>query len=69
MEITLYFADQLAPSGELFRAVQRGVVDADQSDDESTGSPVDVAVFCGYFPFATRYSLDLLALFPHWGQN
>ncbi len=69
MEIALYFADQLAPGGELFRAVQRGVVDAVQSDDESMGSPVDVAVFGGYFPFATRYGLDVPALFHQWGLN
>ena len=69
MEIELFFADQLAPSGELFRAVQRGVVDAAQPDEESMGSPVDVAVFGGYFPFATRYSLDVPALFHGWGLN
>ena len=69
MEIALYFADQLVPGGELFRTVQRGVVDAAQSDDESMGSPVDVAVFGGYFPFATRYGLDVPALFHQWGLN
>ena len=63
MEIELYFADQLVPQGELFRAVQHGTLDAVQSDDDSMGSPADVAVFGGYFPFATRYTLDVPALF------
>ena len=63
MEIELYFADQLVPQGELFRAVQQGTLDAAQSDDDSMGSPADVAVFGAYFPFATRYSLDVPALF------
>ncbi|HEU0223264.1 MAG TPA: C4-dicarboxylate ABC transporter, partial [Paracoccaceae bacterium] len=31
--------------------------------------PVDVATFGGYFPFATRYSLDVPALFHDWGLN
>jgi TRAP-type mannitol/chloroaromatic compound transport system substrate-binding protein len=30
-------------------------------------SPVDIAVFGGYFPFATRYSLDVAALFHYYG--
>ena len=67
MEIDLYFADQLAPTGELFRAMQRGAVDAVQSDDDSIAAPVDVSVFGGYFPFACRYSLDVPALFHRWG--
>ena len=67
MEIALYLADQLAPTGELFRAMRSGAVDAAQSDDESIGSPADVAVFGGYFPFACRHSLDVPALFHQWG--
>ncbi len=67
MEIELYFADQLVPTGELFRAMQRGTIDAVQSDDDSIAAPVDVAVFGGYFPFATRYSLDVPVLFNEWG--
>ena len=63
MEIELYFADQLVPTGELFRAMQNGTIDAVQSDDDSMAAPVDVRVFGGYFPFATRYSLDVPALF------
>ena len=43
MEIELYFSDQLVPQGELFRAVQQGTLDAVQSDDDSMGSPADVA--------------------------
>ncbi|WP_339490450.1 TRAP transporter substrate-binding protein DctP [Pseudomonas sp. EL_65y_Pfl2_R95] len=67
MEIQLYFADQLVPTGELFRAMQRGTIDAVQSDDDSIAAPVDVAVFGGYFPFATRYSLDVPVLFEQYG--
>jgi TRAP-type mannitol/chloroaromatic compound transport system substrate-binding protein len=67
MVIDLYFADQLVPTGELFRAMQQGTIDAVQSDDDSIAAPVDVAVFGGYFPFATRYSLDVPALFHRYG--
>ena len=69
MVIELYTADQLVPTGELFRALQKGTVDAVQSDDDSIAAPVDVSVFGGYFPFATRYSLDVPALFNKWGLN
>jgi TRAP-type mannitol/chloroaromatic compound transport system substrate-binding protein len=57
------------PQGELFRAVQSGTIDAAQSDDDSMASPVDVAVFGAYFPFASRYSLDVPALFNWHGLN
>ena len=67
MEIELYFADQLVPTGELFRAMQRGTIDAVQSDDDSIAAPVDISVFGGYFPFATRYSLDVPVLFNEYG--
>ena len=67
MEIELYFADQLAPTGDLLRALQKGTVDAVQADDDSVAAPVDISVFGGYFPFACRYSLDVPALFHHWG--
>jgi TRAP-type mannitol/chloroaromatic compound transport system substrate-binding protein len=69
MVIELYFADQLVPTGELFRAMQAGTIDAVQSDDDSIAAPVDVAVFGGYFPFATRYSLDVPTLFHRYGLN
>ena len=59
MEIELYYADQLVPTDELFRAMQSGTLDAVQSDDATMASPVDISVFGGYFPFATRYSLDV----------
>ena len=67
MEIELYFADQLVPTGELFRAMQRGTIDAVQSDDDSMASPTDVTVFGGYFPFGSRYSLDVPVLFNQYG--
>lgn len=67
MEIELYFADQLVPTGELFRALQKGTIDAVQSDDDSIASPVDISVFGGYFPFASRYGLDVPTLFNHYG--
>jgi TRAP-type mannitol/chloroaromatic compound transport system substrate-binding protein len=69
MEIELYYADQLVPTGELFRAMQRGTIDAVQSDDDSIAAPVDVSVFGGYFPFASRYSLDIPVLFNEYGLN
>jgi TRAP-type mannitol/chloroaromatic compound transport system substrate-binding protein len=65
MVIELYHADQLVPHGELFRALQRGTIDAVQSDDDSIAAPVDVSVFGAYFPFASRYGLDVPALW-HW---
>ena len=67
MVIELYTADQLVPTGELFRAMQKGTIDAVQSDDDSMSAPVDVRVFGGYFPFATRYSLDVPVLFHQYG--
>ena len=69
MEIELFFADQLVPTGELFRAMQNGTIDAVQSDDDSIAAPVDVSVFGGYFPFACRYSLDVPVLFNQYGLN
>jgi len=69
MEIELYFADQLVPTSELFRAMQKGTIDAVQSDDDSIAAPVDVSVFGGYFPFACRYSLDVPVLFEQYGLN
>ena len=50
MEIELFYADQLVPTDELFRAMQAGTIDAVQSDDATMGSPVDISVFGGYFP-------------------
>ena len=67
MEIELSFADQLVPTSELFRALQKGTLDAVQSDDDSMSSPADVAVFGGYFPFATTFSLDVPTLFHQFG--
>jgi len=69
MQIELYTADQLVPTGELFQAMQRGTIDAVQSDDDSMASPTDVTVFGGYFPFASRYSLDVPVLFNQYGLN
>ncbi len=67
MVIELYTADQLVPTGELFRAMQKGTIDAVQSDDDSIAAPVDVSVFGGYFPFGLRYSLDVPVLFEQYG--
>jgi len=67
MEIELYFSDQLVPTSELFRAMQAGTIDAVQSDDDSMQSPTEVTVFGGYFPFASRYSLDVPVLFNQYG--
>lgn len=67
MQIELFFADQLVPTGELFQAMQRGTIDAVQSDDDSMASPTEVTVFGGYFPFGSRYSLDVPVLFNQYG--
>jgi len=69
MEIELFYADQLVPTGELFQALQRGTIDAVQSDDDSMASPTEVTVFGGYFPFGSRYSLDVPVLFNQYGLN
>lgn len=69
MEIQLYYANQLVPTPELFRAMQKGTIDAVQSDDDSIAAPGDLSVFGGYFPFATRYSLDIPVLFNQYGLN
>lgn len=69
MEIELYYADQLVPTAELFRAMQSGTIDAVQSDDATMASPVDIADFGGYFPFSCRYSLDLPVMFKYYGLD
>ena len=69
MEIELYYADQLVPTSELFRAMQSGTIDAVQSDDDSMQSPTEVTVFGGYFPLALRYSLDVPVLFNQYGLD
>jgi TRAP-type mannitol/chloroaromatic compound transport system substrate-binding protein len=69
MRIDMYSADELVPQGELFQATQKGTVDAAQSDDDSMASPADIAVFAAYFPLATRYGIDVDALFQHYGFN
>ena len=69
MVIELYTSDQLVPTGELFRAMQQGTIDAVQSDDDSMASPTDVGIFGGYFPLATRFSLDVPVLFHKYGLN
>ena len=49
--------------------MQRGTIDAVQSDDDSMASPTEVTVFGGYFPFGSRYSLDVPVLFNQYGLN
>ena len=67
MQIELYTADQLVPTGELFRAMQQGTIDAVHSDDDSMASPTPVRQFGGYFPMATRHALDVPVLFHQYG--
>ena len=69
MHIDLYYADQLVPTSELFSALQAGTIDGVQSDDDSMSSAADVRVFGGYFPFASRYSLDVPVLFAQYGLD
>lgn len=68
-KIEVYYADQLVPTSELYLALQRGTIDLVQSDDDSMQAPADVKVFGGYFPFATRYSLDVPTLFYQYGLD
>jgi len=37
------------------------------SDDDSMAAPVDIAVFGGYFPMATKHALDVPVLFEQYG--
>lgn len=67
LEIELFYGDQLVPTGELFRALQAGTIDAVHSDDDSMAAPVDIAVFGGYFPMATKHALDVPVLFEQYG--
>ncbi|MFV0358708.1 TRAP transporter substrate-binding protein [Tropicimonas sp.] len=67
MEIELFYADQIVPTGELFQALQRGTIDAVHSDDDSMASPTPLRVFGGYFPLATKHSLDIPVLFNQYG--
>lgn len=69
MILEMYTSDELVPQDELFRSVQKGTLDAAQSDGDSMAAPVDVASFEAYFPFASRYSLDVPALFEWYGLN
>ena len=69
MEIELFYSDQLVPTNELFRALQAGTLDAVQSDDATMSSPADISDFGGYFPFSSRYSLDMPVLFERYGLN
>ena len=67
LEVELYYADQIVPTGELFRALQAGTIDAVHSDDDSMASPAEVRMFGGYFPMATRHALDVPVLFKQYG--
>lgn len=67
LQIELFYADQIVPTGELFRALQNGTLDAVHSDDDSMAAPVDIAVFGGYFPLATKHALDVPVLFEQYG--
>ena len=67
LQVELFYADQLVPTGELFRSMQKGTIDAVHSDDDSMAAPVDVSVFGGYFPMATRHALDVPVLFHQYG--
>jgi len=67
LEIELFFADQIVPTGELFQALQRGTIDGVHSDDDSMASPTPLRVFGGYFPFATKHILDVPVLFNQYG--
>ncbi len=67
IEVEMYTADQLVPTGELFRAMQTGTIDMVHSDDDSMNSPTPVRHFGGYFPMATKHALDVPVLFKQYG--
>ncbi|MCR9059935.1 MAG: TRAP transporter substrate-binding protein [Rhodobacteraceae bacterium] len=67
LQIELFYADQIVPTGELFQALQRGTIDAVHSDDDSMASPTPLRQFGGYFPFATKHILDVPVLFNQYG--
>ena len=67
MELELYFADQIVPTGELIQALQRGTIDAVHSDDDSMASPTPLQRFGGYFPLATKHILDVPVMFNQYG--
>ena len=54
MEIELYYADQLVPTGELFQSMQAGTINCVQSAYYSMAYPPGDPVFGGYFPLALR---------------
>ena len=67
LQIELFYADQIVPTGELFQALQRGTIDGVHSDDDSMASPTPLRQFGGYFPFATKHILDVPVLFEQYG--
>jgi TRAP-type mannitol/chloroaromatic compound transport system substrate-binding protein len=69
LQVDLYYADQIVPTGELFRALQAGTIDAVHSDDDSMASPAEVSIFGGYFPMATKQIMDVPVLFNQYGLN
>ena len=44
-------------------------VPADSVARQPRWAPTEVTVFGGYFPFASRYSLDVPVLFNQYGLN
>ncbi|WP_299646733.1 TRAP transporter substrate-binding protein [uncultured Jannaschia sp.] len=67
LQVELFYADQIVPTGELFQALQRGTLDGVHSDDDSMASPTPTRQFGGYFPFATKHILDVPVLFNQYG--
>ena len=67
LQVELFYADQIVPTGELFQALQRGTIDGVHSDDDSMASPTPVRSFGGYFPLATKHALDVPVLFNQYG--
>jgi TRAP-type mannitol/chloroaromatic compound transport system substrate-binding protein len=65
--IELHYSDDIVPQKKLWDAVASGAVDIAQSDEGSSGCPLDIAIFSGYFPFACRYPLDVSVLWSHGG--
>jgi hypothetical protein len=65
--IELFFADQIVPTGELFRAMQAGTIDAVHSDDDSMASPVEVGSSAAISRSPPSSILDVPVLFQQYG--
>ena len=67
MQIELYYADQLVPPPSCSARCSAAPSTRCSPTTTRWQSPTEVTVFGGYFPFASRYSLDVPVLFNQYG--